>query len=52
MYKKISDRINRIYMCIAQVLDAPENLLSAGRYVCAFLQERHKNPGNPVNPVY
>jgi hypothetical protein len=59
--KKIFDRINRIYMTLAQVPDDPEQLLSASSgnegfcpqddKVCAFLPERHKNPDNPVNPV-
>jgi hypothetical protein len=61
LMKKISDRINRIYMVLAQVPNDPEQLLSASSgnedfcslddKVCAFLPERHKNSGNPVNPV-
>jgi len=48
-------------MYFAQALLGPEQprFASGGKYglcqqddsVCAFLPERHKNPGNPVNPV-
>ena len=61
MKKILSDRINRIYMYFAQAPEDPEQPLSASSEnegfcpqddsVCALLPERHKNPGNPVNPV-
>ena len=57
--KAPSGPTERIYMCCAQALKGPEQPQSAcsrnqGYYpqddrVCAFLPERHKNLGNPVN---
>ena len=65
LWKKVSDRIYRIYMDLAQALLGPEQLRSASieakASICRTIRfvpfpacpqvERHKNPDNPVNPV-
>jgi hypothetical protein len=57
----LPDRINRIHMYFSQAPENPEKprSVSGGNQgfcqqddtICAFLPERHKNPGNPVYPV-